>query len=437
MGARDVLTRSAQVTFFAQERIYFMDTFEYVKSLCQAAKDAAPAFSRTSGGVRNSLLIRISELLCESADEIIAANESDLAMAAENGVPGPMLDRLKLDKKRIEGIASALCEVAALPDPIGSGTRVVRPNGLVIEHIKVPLGVVAVIFEARPNVTVDAAALCLKTGNACVLRGGKEAINSNRALVSVMRKALSEAGLSPDAVCLIDDTTRESSSALMKMRGYIDLLVPRGGKGLIRSVVENATVPVIETGAGNCHLYVEKTADLDMAVSVALNAKLSRPAVCNAIETLLIDEEVAGEFLPKFRAALTHPLEIRGCARTREIIDCVPASDEDWDTEYDDYILAVKVVSGIDEAISHINAHNTKHSECIMTRDMANAERFRNEIDAAAVYVNASTRFTDGGEFGFGAELGISTQKLHARGPMGLDALTTSKYLVTGNGQVR
>lgn len=269
------------------------------------------------------------------------------------------------------------------------------------------------------------------------MRGGKEAVNSNRALVSIMKQAVKDVGFDPDILQFIEDTSRDSSTALMKMRGYIDLLVPRGGRGLIRSVVDNATVPVIETGAGNCHLYVDSTADIDMAVNVALNAKLSRPSVCNAIETLLVDEDVANEFLTKFKARLTHDLEIRGCEKTLKIIDCLPAADTDWDEEYDDYILAVKVVSGIDEAVKHINSHNTNHSECIMTRDMAHAERFKKEIDAAAVYVNASTRFTDGGEFGFGAELGISTQKLHARGPMGLDALTTSKYLITGNGQVR
>ncbi len=414
-----------------------MEAFEYVRSLCEAAKAAAPRYSFESGAVKNSILKRTAELLEERSGEIISANELDLSKASENGVPDAMLDRLKLDDKRIGGIASSLYDLIRLEDPIGSGERTVRPNGLIIEKTRVSLGVVAVIYEARPNVTVDAAALCLKTGNACILRGGKEAINSNRALVSVMKRAISEVGCDPDILQLIEDTTRESSTALMKMRGYIDLLVPRGGRGLIRSVVENATVPVIETGAGNCHLYVDRTAELDKAVKVALNAKLSRPAVCNAIETLLVDEAIAGEFLPRFKAALTHGLEIRGCERTCEIIECERAYDEDWDTEYDDYILAVKVVSGIDEAVSHINAHNTKHSECIMTRSMENADRFRREIDAAAVYVNASTRFTDGGEFGFGAELGISTQKLHARGPMGLDALTTTKYLITGDGQVR
>lgn len=414
-----------------------MDAFEYVVSLCEKAKKAAPGYSCASGALKNSILARTAELLFERSDEIISANELDLSLAAENGVPAAMLDRLKLDRKRIDAIASSLYDLILLADPIGSGKRTVRPNGLIIEETKVSLGVVAVIYEARPNVTVDAAALCLKTGNACVLRGGKEAINSNRALVSVMKQAISEVGCDPDILQLIEDTTRESSTALMRMRGYIDLLVPRGGRGLIRSVVENATVPVIETGAGNCHLYVDGTADIDMAVKVALNAKLSRPAVCNAIETLLVDEAIANEFLVRFEGLLTHELEIRGCDKTCAIIGCKKASVEDWDTEYDDYILAVKIVSGIDEAIAHINAHNTKHSECIITQSMKNADRFRREIDAAAVYVNASTRFTDGGEFGFGAELGISTQKLHARGPMGLDALTTTKYLITGEGQVR
>ncbi len=414
-----------------------MDSFEYVRSLCTAAKNAAPGFSSAPTAAKNAVLGRMAELLSDGKDEIIRANRLDLSLAAENRVPAPMLDRLKLDEKRIDSIAASLRELIQLADPIGSGERTVRPNGLVIERIRVPLGVVAIIYEARPNVTVDAAALCLKTGNACILRGGKEAINTNRALVSAMRKALAENGFAPELIGLVDDTSRESSTALMRMRGLVDLLVPRGGRGLIKSVVENADVPVIETGAGNCHLYVDASADLDMAVKVALNAKLSRPSVCNAIETLLVHEDVAAEFLPRFVASLTHPLEIRGCERTRELIDCLPAAESDWDTEYDDYILAVKVVSGIDEAIAHINAHNTQHSEAIITRSMANAERFRREIDAAAVYVNASTRFTDGGEFGFGAELGISTQKLHARGPMGLEALTTTKYLVTGEGQVR
>jgi len=415
-----------------------METFDYVRSVCKAAAASRAALAGASTKVKNAVLARIAELLRSETDSIIAANEKDLANADANGVPKPMLDRLKLDKKRIDGIADSLSELVMLEDPIGSGTRTTRPNGLIIEHIRVPLGVVAIIYEARPNVTVDAAALCIKTGNACILRGGKEAIDTNRVLVSLMKQALTDNGLSSDSVGLIDNTTRESSKALMQMRGLVDLLVPRGGAGLIRSVVDNATVPVIETGAGNCHIYIDKTADHDIGVKVAYNAKMSRPAVCNAIETMLVHEAEAAEFLPKFAATLEgKSLEIRGCEKTCAILGCIKATDEDYATEYDDYILAVKVVKDIDEAIAHINRYNTGHSEAIITRDMANAERFRNEIDAAAVYVNASTRFTDGGEFGFGAELGISTQKLHARGPMGLDALTTGKYLITGDGQVR
>lgn len=413
-----------------------MTANEYITALCRSANTAKLSLASAKTADKNAVLTRIAELLTESSGEIVAANRLDLDSAAENGVPGPMLDRLMLNERRIAGIAGSLGELTLLADPIGSGTRSVRPNGLVIEQIKVPLGVVAIIYEARPNVTVDAAALCIKTGNACVLRGGKEAINTNRVLVALMKRALSELGFSSDAVALVDDTSRESSFALMKQRGLVDLLVPRGGKGLIRSVVENAAVPVIETGAGNCHLYVDESADIDMAVKVAINAKLSRPSVCNAIETLLVHESAVG-FLPRFKAALPCPLEIHGCERTRAVIDCLPATEEDYATEYDDFILAVKVVPDLDAAIAHINRYGTGHSECIMTRSMENAARFQREVDAAAVYVNASTRFTDGGEFGFGAELGISTQKLHARGPMGLDALTTCKYLLTGSGQVR
>ncbi len=415
-----------------------MDIQEYVKSVCEAAAASKSAMLGASAKAKNDALMRIAELLISESDSIIAANAEDLKNADANGVPKPMLDRLKLDKRRIQGIADSLKELTVLADPIGSGTRTTRPNGLVIEHIRVPLGVVAIIYEARPNVTVDAAALCIKTGNACVLRGGKEAIATNRVLTKIMRQALSDCGLPEDGVCLVDNTSREGSAALMKMRGLVDLLVPRGGAGLIRSVVDNATVPVIETGAGNCHIYIDKSADTALGIKVALNAKMSRPAVCNAIETMLVHEDEAEEFLPRFKAALEGaPLEIRGCHRTRAIIDCEKAEESDWATEYDDYILAVKIVNGIDEAIEHINKYNTGHSEAIITQNMANADRFRKEIDAAAVYVNASTRFTDGGEFGFGAELGISTQKLHARGPMGLEALTTGKYLITGNGQVR
>lgn len=415
-----------------------MEVTEYVKNLCGNAKKAAPKAASALCSTKNNVLRTIAEMLCKNTDEIIKANRTDLDMAAENGVPKPMLDRLTLDEKRIKAIADSLGELILLADPVGSGSRTVRPNGLIIEHISVPLGVVAIIYEARPNVTVDAAALCIKTGNACVLRGGKEAINTNRILVKIMREALEYNHLPSDLVELVDNTSRESSAALMKMRGLVDLLVPRGGAGLIRSVVENATVPVIETGAGNCHIYIDAEADLDMAVKVAVNAKMSRPSVCNAVETMLVNRSIAAKFLPMFtKAVKDQGLEIRGCAETAKIIVCVPASEDDWKTEYDDYILAVRIVGDIDEAIEHINKYNTGHSESIITSNMANAEKFKNEVDAAAVYVNASTRFTDGGEFGFGAELGISTQKLHARGPMGLKALTTDKYLITGSGQVR
>ena len=415
-----------------------MEIYDYVKQICESANSAKMSLAGADTRVKNGVLSRIAELLREKTGEIVAANGIDLANAESNGVPKPMLDRLRLDEKRIADIADSLTTVIMLSDPIGSGSRVTRPNGLVIEHIRVPLGVVAIIYEARPNVTVDAAALCIKTGNACVLRGGKEAIETNRVLVSIMRSALADMGLSPDGICLIDNTTRESSTALMKMRGLVDLLVPRGGAGLIRSVVDNAEVPVIETGAGNCHIYIDDTADIDMAVNVAINAKMSRPAVCNAVETMLVHRDIADKFLPAFVAALgERHLEIRGCAVTKKIIPCNDAAEEDYATEYDDYILAVKVVSDIDEAIVHINRYNTGHSEAIMTKTMANATRFQKEIDAAAVYVNSSTRFTDGGEFGLGCEMGISTQKLHARGPMGLEALTTGKYLIVGDGQVR
>lgn len=415
-----------------------MEIFDYVKSVCEGAAKAKLCLSNADSKLKNGVLENIALLLRSKSNEIVEANNRDIASAESNGVPSHMLDRLRLDEKRISDIADSLSSLIMLEDPIGSGTRTTRPNGLIIEHIRVPLGVVAIIYEARPNVTVDAAALCIKTGNACVLRGGKEAIETNRKLVAIMREALSKVGLSPDAISLIDNTSRESSTALMKMRGLIDLLVPRGGAGLIKSVVENAEVPVIETGAGNCHIYIDESADIDLGVKVAINAKMSRPAVCNAIETMLVHENIAADFLPKFTEGLGgRHLEIRGCEKTQKILSCTPATEEDYATEYDDYILAVKIVSSVDEAISHINRYNTGHSEAIITRNMANATRFQKEVDAAAVYVNASTRFTDGGEFGFGAELGISTQKLHARGPMGLCALTTGKYLIVGDGQVR
>lgn len=412
------------------------EIYEYILGLCRKSKSAAPYIAKASTDVKNKALLSIAKRLDESKADIIKANELDLL---NPGVPKNMLDRLRLDEKRIDGIADSLYELVKLADPIGKGETWTRPNGLRISCVKSPLGVVGIIYEARPNVTVDAAALCIKTGNAVILRGGKEAINTNRVLIDIIRKALSDAGLPCDCVSLVDDTTREGTTALMSMRGYLDVLIPRGGKGLIRSVVDNAKVPVIETGAGNCHIYIDESADIDMAVRVAVNAKASRPAVCNSVETMLVHESIAEEFLPAFkRESDKYNVEIRGCARTMAIIDgCTEATEEDYMTEYDDYILAVKLVSGVDEAIAHINKYSTGHSESIITDNLKNAEKFKQEIDSAAVYVNASTRFTDGGEFGFGAEIGISTQKLHARGPMGLDALTTQKYLIDGCGQVR
>ncbi len=413
--------------------------YAHVQNICRAAKDASRTFGSTATAEKNALLCAIADRLMADCATILEANAADLAAAAENGVPKTMLDRLKLDKKRLAGICEALREVAALPDPIGSGEQTVRPNGLTIRHIRAPMGCVAMIYEARPNVTVDAAALALKTGNAVVLRGGKEAIRSSTALVASMKAALADKGFSPELIGLITMTDREGATALMNMRGLVDVLIPRGGKGLIRSVVENARVPVIETGAGNCHLYVDASADLGHAVKIAVNAKCSRPSVCNAIETLLVHRTVADVYLPMLAEACEpYHLEFRGDEVTRAILpNAIPVTEEDWDTEYNDYILAIRVVDSLDEAIAHITRYTTGHSEAIITESLVSAERFRHEVDAAAIYVNASTRFTDGGEFGFGAEIGISTQKLHARGPMGLYALTTDKYLIDGNGQVR
>lgn len=412
---------------------------EHVEALCEAVKAASGLLAGSSSAKKNAVLTAVGEALIRRENEITAANAVDLENAEANGVPKTMLDRLKLDSVRIRAMAASLTELSALPDPVGGGERWVRPNGLVITRIRVPLGTVGIIYEARPNVTVDAAAICIKTGNACVLRGGKEAINSNRILTEIMCDVLESQGLNRNAVGLITRTERESSTALMQMRGKIDVLIPRGGAGLIRSVVENARVPVIETGAGNCHLYVDASADLDMAVAVAVNAKTSRPSVCNAIETLLVHRDTAGIFLPKFAEAVKPwSVEIRGCPETVAILPGISeASDDDYYTEFNDYMIAVRVVSDVGEAICHINKYNTGHSEAIITRDVASAARFRSEVDAAAVYVNASTRFTDGGEFGFGAEIGISTQKLHARGPMGLAEMTTVKYLIDGDGQIR
>ncbi len=405
-----------------------------------AAKRAAFALANAPTARKNAALLAIADALEARAAEILAANCEDVEAARAGGMSASMLDRLSLSETRVRGMADGVREVAELPDPVG---RVLSGStlgcGLEMEKITVPLGVIGIIFEARPNVTSDAAALCLKSGNACVLRGGKEAIRSNTAIARVMRAALRAADMDENCVCLIEDTARETATAMMRLNGYIDCLIPRGGAGLIRSVVENATVPVIETGVGNCHAYVEKSADIAMAAEIVFNAKTSRPSVCNALETLLVDEAVAETALPVIAARLAEKdVELRGCARTCKILpQAVPASENDYAVEFLDYILAVKVVSGMDEAVGHIRRYSSHHSECIVTRDLNAARRFAREVDSAAVYVNASTRFTDGGVFGLGAEIGISTQKLHARGPMGLEAMVSYKYVLYGDGQVR
>ena len=414
-----------------------MDIITEVRALCESAKAASRSIALASEEKKNALLAKIAEKLIENETTIIEANDVDLAAAEKNGVAKAMLDRLMINSDRIKGIADSLCNVISLEDPIGKGEEWSRPSGITLRRIRVPLGVVGIIYEARPNVTVDSAALCLKTGNAVVLRGGKEAINTNKEFVRVIKSALEECGFDRGAVELITSTSRESANALMSMRGLVDVLIPRGGKGLIRACVENSKVPVIETGAGNCHLYIDSAADMTKAINIAVNAKCSRPSVCNAIETLLVHTDVAAEFLPMLQVALApYNVDLRGCERSRAIIGGISAAtDEDYATEYDDYILALKVVDTLDEAIEHINKYSTGHSEAIVTEDSAAADRFQREIDSVALYVNASTRFTDGGEFGFGAEIGISTQKLHVRGPMGLFALTTEKYLISGSGE--
>ncbi|MCX7921214.1 MAG: glutamate-5-semialdehyde dehydrogenase [Clostridia bacterium] len=406
----------------------------------EKAKKASYKLSNLSSTVKNNGLQKIAEMLIKKQNDIIAANAIDVENAKNKGVTGALIDRLTLNEKRIESMAEGLIQIVALPDPVGEVVSMwKRPNGLQIGQQRVPMGVIGIIYEARPNVTVDAAGLCLKTGNAVILRGGSEAINSNKAVVAVINEALNEAGFPEGAVQLVEDTRRETAVEMMKLNKYIDVLIPRGGAGLIQTVVQNSTIPVIETGVGNCHIYVDGESDLELAEKITINAKTSRPAVCNAAETLLVDEAVADKFLPEALNALKDlNVEIRGCDRTREIFsDAKPATEEDWYKEYLDYIIAVKVVKGIDEAIEHINNYGTKHSEAIITTSYDKSQRFLQEVDAAAVYVNASTRFTDGFEFGFGAEIGISTQKLHARGPMGLKELTTYKYIIYGSGQIR
>lgn len=406
-----------------------------------AARHAERVLAVAGTAQKNRALEAIARALKERESAILAENQKDLAAARESGMKASLLDRLALSPQRIDGIVEGVRQVAALPDPIGCVTRMEkRPNGLVIGKRRVPLGVIGIIYEARPNVTVDAAALCLKSGNAVILRGGKEAFRSNKAFVAVMRDALEVAGLPRDCVALVEDTSRASAQELMGLTGYLDVLIPRGGAGLIRTVVENARVPVIETGVGVCHVYVDEEADLDMGARILYNAKTSRPSVCNAAECLLVHAQAAEAFLPKAKALLDQKnVELRGCPRTCAILGegVQPACEADWDTEFGDYILAVKVVEDAGEAIDFINAHGSGHSEAIVTNNYFTAQRFLDQVDAAAVYVNASTRFTDGFEFGLGAEIGISTQKMHARGPMGLEELTSSKYIVYGTGQVR
>ncbi len=413
----------------------------YIETLGSNAVKVKKILAVADTGKKNSALAEISRALIENSDKIIEANQKDLTAARENGMSVSMQDRLMLNSDRIKGISSAIDELIKLEDPIGKvDNGSVRPNGMRITKIRVPMGVIGMIYESRPNVTADAATLCLKTGNAVILRGGKEAYNSNKCICEIMRDAVEKAGFPKDIIQFVDDTTREVTTELMKCDKYLDLLIPRGGAGLIKAVTKNATVPVIETGTGNCHLYVDESADIEMAVNITDNAKTQRPSVCNAIETLLVHKNIAEKFLPAVKKKLDeHNVEIRGCAETKRILgDCVvPATEEDYATEFGDYIIAVRVVDDISQAIEHIAEYSTGHSECIVTNDLSNANKFKSEVDSACVYVNASTRFTDGGMFGFGAEIGISTQKLHARGPMGLYEITTNKYLIDGNGQVR
>lgn len=413
----------------------------YTEELGLKAKNAEPAIVSASTLQKNNALSAISKALIENKNLIMAENAKDLQKAKENGMSESMQDRLKLDEKRIEGMAKGVNELIALNDPIGQIIDgFTRPNGLRISKVRVPLGVIGIIFESRPNVTVDAAALCLKAGNAVILKGGKEAINSNKCLGNIMRKAIEETGLPADIIQVVENTSRETTNELMKLNKYLDVLIPRGSAGLIQAVVNNATVPVIETGTGNCHVYVDSSADLDMAVNITDNGKTQRPSVCNAVESLLVHKDCAEKFLPMIAERFkSHNVKIYGCDRTIEILgnSVEKATDNEYATEFLDYVISVKVVENINEAIAHIRKFGTKHSECIVTKSLESAEKFQKEVDAAAVYVNASTRFTDGGEFGFGAEIGISTQKLHARGPMGLTELTTFKYLVNGNGQIR
>ena len=413
---------------------------EMLNTLGKNARNAEVLVRNLSANEKNEVLLKVAEALTENADTLTAANTLDVENGRKNNMPEALVDRLLLTGDRIRGMAEGLRQVAALEDPVGEvlGMKK-RPNGLMIGQKRVPLGVIGIIYEARPNVTADAFALCFKTGNVVILKGGSDAIHSNEAIVKCIREVLREQGITEDAIQLITDTSRETTAEFMKMNQYVDVLIPRGGRGLIKAVVENSTIPVIETGTGNCHIYVDETADLQMAADIIMNAKTQRVGVCNACESVLVQEKVKDEFLPVLARRLQEKqVEIRADEAACELIPgAVHATEEDWGREYLDYILSLKVVSSVEEAISHINQYNTGHSEAIITNNYEHAQKFLDQVDAAAVYVNASTRFTDGFEFGFGAEIGISTQKLHARGPMGLLALTTTKYIIYGNGQIR
>ena len=414
--------------------------------ICKQAKKIAPKIGILDTNTKNQALLAVADFLVKEQNSILDANKIDIENGKKNHMPEGLLDRLLLTEVRIAQMAEGLRQVAALDDPIGEvlGMKK-RPNGLMIGQKRVPLGVVGIIYEARPNVTADAFALCFKTGNVVILKGGSDAIHSNIAIVAAIRKALVNEKLPEQAIALIEDTSRETAAAFMKMNEYVDVLIPRGGAGLIKAVVNQATIPVIETGTGNCHIFVDETADFNMAIDIIMNAKTQRIGVCNACESLVLHEKIADAFLPKLMKRLAEKeVEVHGDEKVMQIADgcvkkelLVPATEEDWGREYLDYKISAKVVSSVDEAIAHINKYNTGHSEAIITENYSNAEKFLNEIDAACVYVNASTRFTDGFEFGFGAEIGISTQKLHARGPMGLIALTSTKYIIYGNGQIR
>ena len=413
---------------------------EYLIQIGKKAKAAKENIRLLETARKNQILRQAAAYLSAHAEEILRANEKDMEQGRKNGMSEGLLDRLLLTRERIAGIGEGLCQIADLEDPVGEviGMKK-RPNGLLIGQKRVPLGVVGIIYEARPNVTADAFGLCFKTGNVAILKGGSDAIHSNQAIVHCLRATLKDQGVEPDALLLIEDTSRETASAFMKLNAYVDVLIPRGGAGLIRAVVENSTIPVIETGTGNCHIYVDETADLTMAAEIILNAKTQRVGVCNACESLLVHKKVAEKLLPALAKRLTEKqVELRGDEEVQRLVkEAVPASEEDWGKEYLDFILSIKTVASVDEAIAHINHYNTGHSEAIITENYTHAQKFLDEVDAACVYVNASTRFTDGFEFGYGAEIGISTQKLHARGPMGLLALTTTKYIIYGNGQIR